>query len=395
MNSIFRYSLSFSACLLGLLVGGSALTSVEVQSTATPTSSRPQMKRVYHPAAGLHFITGLILIGSGASFAVFGGSEEEGIRSLPQIESEQFLDFTEDDVELPEPEDAPVASGSTRIQSVPTRLQKPVEEYSEVRSLLYENSLAIIGPEKGSGKTSKLGWIIGEHIKQGHLVWFCNPFAAYEEFHGLKVFGRGVDHEESASIISLFSAIAVHRIKLRGTTSYKPFEDVHIHLALDEMSDYADAIYEIDEEVLANFWKAAIQFVRQANMSFAIASHGMTKSMMGGKALDGKMDTIQKGVTQLYAQAKLDPSVLGGKSCRGTANLISYEGDNRISTQIKIPSWMQGPPNYDYTQLIAEHLPNYEKINAHYLSGDWLKTTEPFEIANFRSSLSEDIWGEH
>lgn len=51
------------------------------------------------------------------------------------------------------------------------------EKYVEVKSLVYENTVGIVGKEKGSGKTLKLGYLIAEHIKVGHLVWMVNPFA--------------------------------------------------------------------------------------------------------------------------------------------------------------------------------------------------------------------------
>lgn len=41
------------------------------------------------------------------------------------------------------------------------------EKYVEVKSLVYENTVGIVGKEKGSGKTSKLGYLIAEHIKLG------------------------------------------------------------------------------------------------------------------------------------------------------------------------------------------------------------------------------------
>ena len=41
------------------------------------------------------------------------------------------------------------------------------DKYAEVKSLIYENTVGIVGKEKGSGKTSKLGYLIAEHIKLG------------------------------------------------------------------------------------------------------------------------------------------------------------------------------------------------------------------------------------
>lgn len=58
------------------------------------------------------------------------------------------------------------------------------DKYASVKSLVYENTVGIVGKEKGSGKTSKLGYLIAEHIKLGHLVWMVNPFAIMSTLEG-------------------------------------------------------------------------------------------------------------------------------------------------------------------------------------------------------------------
>ncbi len=82
------------------------------------------------------------------------------------------------------------------------------DKYTEVKSLVYENTVGIVGKEKGSGKTSKLGYLIAEHIKLGHLVWMVNPFAKGQQWKGIKVFGRGYKFVEATNAIREFTRIA-------------------------------------------------------------------------------------------------------------------------------------------------------------------------------------------
>jgi hypothetical protein len=86
--------------------------------------------------------------------------------------------------------------------------QRQEDKYAEVKSLVYENTVGIVGKEKGSGKTSKLGYLIGEHIKLGHLVWMVNPFAKGQQWKGIKVFGRGYNFVEATNAIREFTRIA-------------------------------------------------------------------------------------------------------------------------------------------------------------------------------------------
>ncbi len=87
---------------------------------------------------------------------------------------------------------------------------------SEGASLVYENTVGIVGKEKGSGKTSKLGYLIAEHIKLGHLVWMVNPFAKGQHWKGIKVFGRGYNFLEATNAIREFTRIAFWRIAEAG-----------------------------------------------------------------------------------------------------------------------------------------------------------------------------------
>lgn len=276
------------------------------------------------------------------------------------------------------------------------------DKYGDVKSLVYENTVGIVGKEKGSGKTSKLGYLIAEHIKLGHLVWMVNPFAKGQHWKGIKVFGRGYNFVEATNAIREFTRIAFFRIAEAGdeTKEYEPFEDIHIHLALDEMSNYSSEVDTTDATVMPKFWEAVVQFVRQANMSVSFASHGDTQAMLGGaKALAGKSETIKDAIVWLYAQAVTDRNIEGNKRCAGWAYLIRPDGGERQKLRVDIPHWMQGPPatridgkdKYNYIQLVQKYCPQFL-----YLPTNAQQPTEdPVDTEQFRQKLiqQEDIWG--
>ncbi|BAY86106.1 hypothetical protein NIES267_56120 [Calothrix parasitica NIES-267] len=281
------------------------------------------------------------------------------------------------------------------------------DKYELVKSLVYENTVGIVGKEKGSGKTSKLGYLIAEHIKLGHLVWMVNPFAKGQQWKGIKVFGRGYKFAEATNAIREFTRIAFWRIAEAGdeTKEYEPFDDYHLHLSLDEMSNYSSEIDAIDSTVMPKFWEAVVQFLRQANMSVSFASHGDTQAMLGGaKALAGKSQTIKDAIVWLYAQAITDTNIEGNKRCAGWAYLIRPDGGERGKTRIEIPSWMQGPPatridgkdRYNYIQLVQKYCPQYLYLPAtakNTQSED--SSSSVSDTEQFRQKLieQEDIWG--
>ena len=280
------------------------------------------------------------------------------------------------------------------------------EKYVEVKSLVYENTVGIVGKEKGSGKTSKLGYLIAEHIKLGHLVWMVNPFAKGQQWKGIKVFGRGYKFIEATDAIREFTRIAFWRIAEAGdeTKEYEPFDDYHLHLSLDEMSNYSSEIDAIDSAVMPKFWEAVVQFLRQANMSVSFASHGDTQAMLGGaKALAGKSQTIKDAIVWLYAQAITDTNVEGNKRCAGWAYLIRPDGGDRQRTRIEIPSWMQGAPatrldgkdKYNYVQLVQKYCPQYLYLPVTAKKPQPEETSStPTDTEQFRQKLieQEDVW---
>ncbi len=280
------------------------------------------------------------------------------------------------------------------------------DKYAEVSSLVYENTVGIVGKEKGSGKTSKLGYLIAEHIKLGHLVWMVNPFAKGQHWKGIKVFGRGYNFVEATSAIREFTRVAFWRIAEAGDEmkDYEPFEDYHLHLSLDEMSNYSSEVDTIDATVMPKFWEAVVQFLRQANMSVSFASHGDTQAMLGGaKALAGKSETIKDAIIWLYAQAVTDKNVEGNKRCAGWAYLIRPDGGERQKLRVEIPRWMQGPPatrldgkdKYNYIQLVQKYCPQFLYAPPSVQScGEDARSSE-MDAEQFRQKLieQEDIWG--
>lgn len=242
------------------------------------------------------------------------------------------------------------------------------DKYQALRDLVHENSVGIVGYEKGSGKTSKLAYLMAEHIKLGHRVEMVNPLAIGKHWKGLKVWGRGGNFTDAAIGIQRFTNIMKNRLHKRGNPNldYDPFDEEHFCLVLDELSNYGAKIDEVDKTVMPEFWEINTQYLRQANGSVVFASHGKTQAMLGGaKALEGKSETIQKGIIWLFAQAATDSSIKGGKRCAGWAHLqkpsSEEDGDGRLKKEkILIPSWAQAPnPEFDFRALIQKHCPQY------------------------------------
>ena len=218
--------------------------------------------------------------------------------------------------------------------------------------------VGIVGHQKGSGKTSKLAWLVAEHIKRSREVWVINPFCPAAHFKGVRVWGKGLNYKNAAIGIRKFAEIGHNRIKRRGIDpNYDPFNDTPLVLILDELSNYSSAIDKEDPEAIPMLWDLIIQFIRQANMFVAFASHGDTQALLGGnKALAGKSEAIKIAINWIYAQAQIDPSVPGNYRCAGWADFIEEGG--KAKQKINIPNWLQAPnPKFDYTQIIAEYCP--------------------------------------
>lgn len=154
------------------------------------------------------------------------------------------------------------------------------DKYASVKSLVYENTVGIVGKEKGSGKTSKLGYLIAQHIKLGHLVWMVNPLQSCQHWKGIKVFGRGYNFVEASNAIREFTRVAFWRIAEAGdeTKEYEPFDDYHLHLSLDEMSNYSSEIDAIDSTVMPKFWEGfSVDKYGQASSEGIVGYRGSLK----------------------------------------------------------------------------------------------------------------------
>jgi len=443
-----------------LLLGGwmftSSFSSNTIQQQATPYSTQQQTVEIEMPEPGKSFLRfgGASVAVLGTSSLVFWELASKKHRTKPQLLLAAGQNFV--------PNTVPVVNRPQGISSVqnhqeppvstkvPKQIQKPSvspevenfppqevanfyqtgglpdslsndydtlsnlepqssseDKYAEVKSLVYENTVGIVGKEKGSGKTSKLGYLIAEHIKLGHLVWMVNPFAKGQQWKGIKVFGRGYKFVEATNAIREFTRIAFWRIAEAGDEmkEYEPFDDYHLHLSLDEMSNYSSEIDAIDSAVMPKFWEAVVQFLRQANMSVSFASHGDTQAMLGGaKALTGKSQTIKDAIVWVYAQAITDTNVEGNKRCAGWAYLIRPDGGERQRTRVEIPTWMQGPPatridgkdKYNYIQLVQKYCPQYLYLPEKSKKPPSEESSSiPTDTEQFRQKLmeQEDIWG--
>lgn len=267
---------------------------------------------------------------------------------------------------LPEPD--PIPETPTFIQEAPppkksrTPPPQPKDEeamrrsqYPYIFELLSENLLVFVG-ERGSGKSSKQAWLAAEHLKLGHRVTICNSFAKAGQYQGVELCGRGACFAEIEGIMFDFAAEAKRRITKQGNTQgYIPQRDEqHWHLACDEFSNYASNIHE---EFLQELYEVAFQYLRQANMSLSIVTHGFQQAMLGGaEAFNGTFTSFKANCLKIYCKSKPHPTLQNERICAGFAirsktDMATEKDDNR---RIKIPAWMQGPPNNDFSSLATE-----------------------------------------
>ena len=231
------------------------------------------------------------------------------------------------------------------------------DPYENVKSLVYENSVVFCGFEKGSGKTEKLGWLVSQHLKLGHLCASVSAFATADQGKGILVFGRQNNVHDIAKGCRWFIELNKTRIANRGAegSTYNPMDDIHVHFSCDEITNWANIIPDLYPGLMTELWDVFSQYCRQANTSFALATHGETLAALGGKELSGKSETIKNGVVFVYPKAQTDPSIPGGKRCAGWAEL-RRPGSKEL-VQIKIPDWMKAPDKHDYTQIIMGYCP--------------------------------------
>jgi hypothetical protein len=256
-------SIKFALAPIPFLLGGwmftSSFSTTEVQQSVTPYSTEQQVTVVEMPEPARSFLryggaaiavvapSGLVFWGVQpvAYLAPANTHEREVVDRVP-IQREEIEQPLQEQRRQPSTIEVPnfymnngrFGSWEEKDSNIVSEF-KPQnslqEKYAEVSSLVYENTVGIVGKEKGSGKTSKLGYLIAEHIKLGHLVWMVNPFAKGQHWKGIKVFGRGYNFVEATSAIREFTRIAFWRIAEAG----------------DEMKDY----------LISCTWKFGCQFL--------------------------------------------------------------------------------------------------------------------------------------
>lgn len=214
----------------------------------------------------------------------------------------------------------------------------------DLNSMVSEPAVLIYG-SVGSGKSSKGGYLVTKHLQLNHHVEIVNPLNKYKQYEPLKVWGTANNFKEAEAGIERFSNEAKRRLEKRGVSTYDPFEDNHWFLLLEEVTNWES---KMSQSIMGDFIEICTQYLRQANMSVAIISHGKTLTCLGGKSAgNGKKDTLMNQFLRLHCQAKHDPSIPGGKSCAGWAILEWNSGGSEKTKQVVISSKWQ-PPNSEY-----------------------------------------------
>jgi hypothetical protein len=210
----------------------------------------------------------------------------------------------------------------------------------------------------GSGKTSKLAWLMGRHVERGDRVLMINPFVAFGEFEGIEVFGRGNDFDDAARGIQLFIDEVKARIERRSREAYDPLRDCHWHLALDEMTNYSS---KLPDDLLAEFWEIVLQGLRQCNMSVGMVSHGFTQRMLGGSdALKGLSDAIERQFVVLHSKSKPNPNYRpsSGQSPKIPESWgILQRWDGAELKRDRVDCLMPPPNDLDFRPLRPQPLP--------------------------------------
>ena len=398
--TLIKYGIGLTLCVVGVFQGGSAFRNIEQIGTADRFSTKPQIISTPQPNRGINVLSGILLISVGGGLIIFWKTEDgnrnyeqtvahntanpmqpriqprtatfervenrtlvpgESIDRAPFIPQEELQEPTEkllpQEIQPVEPEEQCEQKIAKYYQPPPPRHDSKLannavllseegsDRYAAIKGLVNDGCVQFIGG-KGSGKTEKLGWLIEQHCRKGHYVWVVDPFVAASDYKGLRVFGREWNFQEVARGIREFIDEAISRIKKRGKDeNYDAFKQLHIHLAIDEMSNYGDRLEKIDPELMRDFWEICTQFLRQVNMSVSMVSHGATQAMQGGeKAQRGRSAAVKRDAVRILCQAVTDVSVNGNRRCAGWAWKETSEGKERI----EIPKWMVAPKKRNY-----------------------------------------------
>lgn len=203
-----------------------------------------------------------------------------------------------------------------------------VEDYAWINSFKPYGSIMVIGG-KGSGKSTFVKWLAEQRQQQGDRVLVLDPHAAYGDWDGLEVVGRGKDYaaltegmtKVSDDIDQRYAAIASE-----PNPSLPP-----VTLVLEEMTGWAE---HCDKAALNRFDTALVADARKAKYRFIKISHNDTLSTTGGR---GGTKKTQESNARLYLNCKPDPTNPDGVSPAFTGTLIMPGGEPQ---QVKInPNW--------------------------------------------------------
>ena len=330
---------------------------------------------VPHPMAPLFGLMGIGMIGFGGwKFLKSGEEEDLEEMILPEeFASRENLPRQSRSREVPMqsereavPSHATPAPTATYTATQPTQPRSSAAyDYSQEqdprkdpRHLVGETVIGIVSPQKGSGKTSKQRFLDAEHVKRGHLVWRIDPLALADDYKGIRVFGRSLNYQEIVEGIRLFIDLNRDRIKRRANPleKYNPYADYHLHLSMDEVSNYRSEIEAIDPEVMTDLWAVAIQMVRQTNCSICFGTHGRTQEMLGG-GLKGRSHTIFNAFTWMEAYPVRDDSIPGGLRCAGYVDVIYADDPDKKKIRLSTAGMVAPNPECDYRELIQTYCP--------------------------------------
>ena len=235
---------------------------IQYIGTTDPFTSKQEPISQPAPQAPILALAGIILIGLGGYIGYEASSTEEAEEPIDQPTPQQIAKTTAAAVEsavvqqiqapvVPEPPQTIIAPQSTTYtphtyttvadSEIPEYEPISHEPYQEIHSLIHHPCVLVYG-EQGSGKTSKMAWLVGQHIKLGHQVEIVDPLCKFRSWQPLKVWGRGYQYQDAEKGIAKFTTIAQKRLRDRGTTNYEPLDDIHLFLALDEVTNYEDHI---------------------------------------------------------------------------------------------------------------------------------------------------------
>lgn len=371
-----------------LNLGGSGYK-LEYQTTADVNHTQSAIAQIEPSTNGLLSLNGWFFILSGACAGVASVLLED---DKEEIVEEGYKPLAPTKPEFGDEEDFDLAKGTapTVIQSHATAQQYQEPEYEakmydpnvvndlanlgnfededaialsedfSVYDLVNEPSVAFVGFAQGSGKTNKMCWLLGEHIKHGHYVMICDPFAAANWYRGLRLAGRGQNFKSVANFIKGFIKTVNDRINKRGTIpGYNPFDEPKVVIFLEELTGYRSQVEKEEPGLMDEFWEVCSHKIRQANCGIVIVVHGLTKAILGITEA-GLIETVEKSIAKVWCFPKADPTVAGGKTCAGYAVFETMGVDTPIKIRFDVPDFMVVPnADKDYTELVQQYCPQF------------------------------------